>query len=786
MTASFQINPSLHLVSIPVPTNQKAVQTPKSTNLIFVLDCSGSMSGSDAKVREQCKKKITTSLKAGDSVTLLWFSGRGEFGVILEGETVDTLQDLQRVHGVIDRWIHATGLTGFKEPLVEAGNAARRLRTKFPDNTNVMMFMTDGGENQWPRPDVVKTVEAIAGDFDAISFVEYGNYADRAFLSQLAERAGGAHVVASDFDKFDVAVTDFMNKRVLGGKKVEVPLPNVDIIGGFLFALDGQDLISFAPQAIQGMKVLVPESTREVFFLCPTKVGAAGPSIDEQASSGGTREALQGAYAALSLFSLRMRPDVVFPLLSALGDVRFIESFANCFGKQAYTRFMQEAQAAAVNESLRFQQGRNPSLVPREDAFTVLELLGRLQEDEGSVVLLNDPRFVYNRISRARVDSNSVLTTEEQAQVAALQKQMSGEKDPKKVKAITDQIAAITAKPEPLKFVEDPTLATRGYEIRDLTWNQERPNVSVLVTKIGTVDLSSRADRPAKVPAIFPTRTFRNYSIVTDGIVNVDKLPTRISPTLADLLREEMKAGRLAKDAVAFDGDVTLFLLDKIPVLNRRQVKTVSAEALFRQEYALQKVKGEQKVLNNVKASVVPEGTRGLGIAETYGADAAAWLEAQGITDKGFAPLMVQKESTDFYVAKALEVSIAGLSNLPSVSKVQEKMKVVAADPKKKFTISENTMVGAIKATSEYLASNVVKGQEASEAVKKWATEQAEKKTAECRALMREIAQTKFAVIVGQTWFSEFKSLEENSLKLKLDDFEVACKVNLTEPEIKL
>jgi hypothetical protein len=40
----------------------------------------------------------------------------------------------------------------------------------------------------------------------------------------------------------------------------------------------------------------------------------------------------------------------------------------------------------------------------------------------------------------------------------------------------------------------------------------------------------------------------------------------------------------------------------------------------------------------------------------------------------------------------------------------------------------------------------------------------------ESRRHMFDMAQTKFAVIVGQTWFKEFASLDENSMDVTMPD----------------
>ena len=78
---SHEIEKGLYLIEQTIspgdPNHKKAVDTP--TNHIAVIDCSGSMTGDLPRIREQLKKKLPKLLKEGDTLSMVWFSGRGEF-----------------------------------------------------------------------------------------------------------------------------------------------------------------------------------------------------------------------------------------------------------------------------------------------------------------------------------------------------------------------------------------------------------------------------------------------------------------------------------------------------------------------------------------------------------------------------------------------------------------------------------------------------------------------------------------------------------------------------------
>jgi hypothetical protein len=778
---SFQVSKDLYLIQHTLDqasaATPKVVETP--TNHFAVIDCSGSMSYDLPKIREQLKRKLPKLLKETDTMTIIWFSGRGQFGTLLEAEPVATLKDLKAVEAAIDRWLRPQGLTGFKEPLEEAAKVVERVNKKLPGSVSSLFFMSDGCDNQWPRADVLKAVEKAAGGFASATIVEYGYYADRPLLTAMAEKSGGAHIFAEDFDKFDPAFSAAMQKKQSGAKRVEVKVPG-DPIGGFVYALDQGDLITYA---VEGGKTVMPEGLATFFYLSPTSVGVLDSQLDSIAKANpngdkGDGPALSASYAAVALFAGRMKPNVVFPLLKALGDVKLIEQFANCFGKQKYSAFQETAQQAAFGKG-RFEQGRDPNKVPREDAFTVLDVLQLLASDDANRVLLEHSDFKYSRIGRGRLDASDQLTEAEQEEITRLTSKLASEKNATKIKEITDQIAAVTANKAPaLKFEANP--APDGYPISSLTFNEDRPNVSFLVRKAGTVDLSSRTapDGVGPVPTKFPTNIFRNYAVIKDGLVNIDKLPVRITAaTLQKLVSEGVCPGATVTGATT---DIVLDL-KALPVINRKMVKDVSAKTFFETQYALTLAQAEAKVYNSFSKELLPS-KRSEGIAAQYNETTAAWLKEQGITDGGFQPpKTTQAEATDFYMGKELKVSLKGLSKLPSLKEVKEQIL------KSKINAGGALMVPTVRRVEAFLASEIyTKAANKDGVLEAWLEGQTKAAKQKTRDLIFKIAQTTFTLVVGQVWFSEFSSLDENTLNITVDNATIECKAEMKEVEIKI
>ena len=94
---------------------EKSVSVP--TNFMVVIDTSGSMSNELPMIRKQLKNKLPNLLKEGDTITIIWFSGRNEAGILKEEVEIKNLTSLQALNDSIDKWLKPVGLTAFAKPL---------------------------------------------------------------------------------------------------------------------------------------------------------------------------------------------------------------------------------------------------------------------------------------------------------------------------------------------------------------------------------------------------------------------------------------------------------------------------------------------------------------------------------------------------------------------------------------------------------------------------------------------------------------------------------------------
>ena len=798
-TTVWPLGPDLYLVHHALSDAVAPPPKPEPTNHVVVVDCSGSMWNDLPLIREQIKLKLPMLLAEDDTITLIWFSGAGQCGVLVETRTV-SLADLADINRAVDRWLRPQGLTGFNEPLLLVRDVIARIeqRTKNEHPRISLFFMSDGCDNvTYPREEILRTMAILAPRLASTTLVEYGYYADHNLLVRMAEKVGGSVILASDFASYTpVFETALKGKR--GSAKKRGVIAEQRPIGDFLFAIDGLDILTFGVDEISnsradipvGWGAAMPAHIRDVFYLSqtptaatagrlerfpPTKPFEINLSMPPSGKLDPAHEPLARAlYAATSLWAQRIQPKLVWSLLAVLGDVRLIDEFSVCFGKQRYGVFVETTKAAAVTGEGRFVRGYDPKRAPKEDAFTILDLMDLLASDERCKILTASDAFVYSRIGRKAVDKGEMLTVTESKDVDALLDEMKSKVGERLVEPMTEILGKLDVilrnRKKALKFKLDAAGIESGYSILSLVWNEAMPNLSFRVKEPGSVDLSDVADLSAELRSVLPnvvrTYRYRTYTVVKDGLVHLDALPVSIPRAVFDTL---VSCGAIDPTTEPWieSGDTLRGVIDvkKLPVINAKMIRDLSAQALAESAWTLLTLKAEAKVWKHYTPERTSEG-----FAKVYGAPAAKWLDEHGITDhSGFKVESTSAPPTDFYTARAFEIAIKGFSSLPSVKEVRERMdaKEPAKGKKKELTPSMKLMVPALCEIDAFLASPIyAKAADKDALFAKWVGDKAKATVSETRKLQTRMAMQSWAITVGGTWL--FESFDETTLKLTL------------------
>jgi hypothetical protein len=271
---------------------------------------------------------------------------------------------------------------------------------------------------------------------------------------------------------------------------------------------------------------------------------------------------------------------------------------------------------------------------------------------------------------------------------------------------------------------------------------------------------------------VIETQTWRNYTIIKDGLVNVETLPVRLTAAALKKLKKTFPKASYTHEGAT---GVTLLHLNKLPIINGKMAKSVSAVELFQKQYELLRLKADQKVLNSYIKDLYGSVVKADAWKTAFGDAGVLWLKEQGLTEYGgFAPKVVQGEANDFYMGKELPVKLAGLSSLPKLSDVLKKM-----ENGKNLTAAAELMEPQIAEVK------MMQGRLSDEDFKTWIFKEKGEATAGARDVMFEIGLLKFSIICGQTWFDEFETVEDDTMEVTMPDGKV-IKGSVPMKEVKI
>jgi hypothetical protein len=665
------------------------VSTP--TNRIIVVDVSGSMSSELPKLRTHLKNKLPTMVLPNDTLSIVWFSSKGQFGTLFEGINISTLADLSKINAAIDRFLVPTGLTGFKDPLQEVLAITKRL-----SGACTLSFMTDGYENQGSKSEVLKACSNLSDSLASCTFVEYGYYADHKMIMDMAEEVSGSVVMSENFNRYSEEL-DLGLKSVVSGKKIKLTKIKASFVIGNL----PESFVIAKPDAVG--TVTLPANAHSYSYF-----EGVGHLTEIHHDS-----RIEDAAYAVSALILRGAGDTAMELASCIGDKPLYTKVENSFSKQDNAICVELANSYGSLKTKIHIDGVKENLIPNPDAYNVLTLLMDLSSVEGNMINLTHPDFKYNPIG----DKRETLAED-------------SEFIPKFFNKPGDVLA----------------------DIMSLTFNEDRPNVSILAKRCGIVTLPQN---DLGFGDSIESFVWRNYSIIKDGIVNLNKLPVILtSKTHSNLFS-------LGVITEPFKINKTYVInLSGMPVINRSMSDPGTASQLFHNCFQLYVLKTKQKVLG----TKFEKEAFGKNFSELYGSDGAAFLKGYGISEGGFSPKTVKSESVDPYISKVLEVKLGGLSSIPKVADVEAAIaKGKALTPSQKVM---SVVIDAMVSVTDF-------------------KEELKLNKIEIKILSNAIVKQKFGIILGKKMPSDVTNPEDTSMELDFSIGKVVkCSFLMSDKEV--
>lgn len=638
----------------------KTVTTKAACNHVYVVDVSYSMYSDLPKIRTHLKNIISLVAQPDDTFSVIYFSSRGQCGVVFENVLVSDVSTVATMHAAIDRYIKPIGATGFMDPMQKAMTL-----NLDPSKVNSFIMLTDGYDNQSNRGDLIVQAGNLPDFFKAVTFIEYGYYADRELLTQMAEAANGTHIFAEGVINYEEAVEN----AVRGVSRVNNIAVNINKRAKHaIFEQNGQ--IKIVP-TVDGV-AQIPEDVERVYSIVPSDVLSKQLSDD--------RLFMTLYYAAKTVDS-----ELVWKCLQASGDVALVEKYQNAFTKQELSQFEELVSKAVLDPTLRYVRGKDLNAVPNKNAPTTIDLLNSLAGAD-SYIVTDSPDWNYNKIGRSS-------TTE-----AALP-----------------------------RFIQSPLSRV---SMKGLVFSSERPNVSIQTTLSGQVELP---ENEHGLPKMVPSFITRNYTIIKDGIRNMEKLPVLFPAALAPTL--EHFAHEVVEEA---QGQCYwVFDLSRIPVINRAMVENVKLEDFVQTVEAVETAKASLKVLTHLINEQGGSTGKIAGMIDKYGEEGAKWLSSIGVRDYGFSPVgTTSTEATDEYESIQVVYKIKGLSSLPAIPATRTKV-----EASKKLNLAD-TMIAQNLETFKDVDQQTLESTKAALTSKK-------------RLLETVLANCVYTLVLGRKWYGE-------------------------------
>jgi hypothetical protein len=569
---------------------------------------------------------------------------------------------------------------------------------------------------------IYNAIAKISNKLTSSLLVGYGDYYNKSLMSEMAEKLGGSLTHSSSLPSFSIALDAFLDISETA-KKVPIQIAEEITKDTLIYSISGCNVNLYTPN--ENNEVFISASTPDISVYVLTD-----KNPNKFSNKDLTETFNKGLYAGSYILTQRCKTDTAIDLLALTGDKCLIDGVTNSYTNAEYGKAEKSIQDAINDPSKRFLDGQVFDYVPPVDAFCLLDLIDLLNGDKNAYFYPRHKNFEYKKIGRPS-------------------KPLEGFAE----------------------FKADPN--TRS-PFSDLVWNETKINLSLRALIRGTVGLGDEAAKYGLLDT-YPTYQFRNYTFVKDGILNVTRLPISFSEELFKIL---IQKGVIELenpiDRLLWEKDKVYTLnLDAIPIVNRKIAgANLSAKDLCDKVIEEHTYKGIIKTLKWYKATHYPEKEVTADTATTWMEKQQAFLEGKGLNTKtgAFEPKMETVESVDFYMAKEFDIKIKGLSSLPKVEAVLEKLKA-----NKKLTASDKLITAGI---------NLVEGKSGvwDTIMEAWLDKMILEYQGKLKEVRRKIQETKFGILLGKMWFSDFTSREEN--KLTVGDYEIT--ISLTEKKVAI
>lgn len=636
-----------------------------TTEYIFLLDRSGSMCRDIDALIEDVKKVIRT-LDTDDYVTIIWFSGEGQYRTVVKCAK-NSCDDICKI---LDGLKSTVGCTCFSDPIAELGTIIEETAC-IADVINVTIFTDGEPVTSWSRTEELRRIfnnlDAIKDKIVAFNTIGYGNYYNRELLKQMSDVTEyGVMTHASKItDYSSIVATNIETIKDLVGKRVRI-LADYDstIItqsktGCKMFERSGVIRLSKQLNAVHIIFDNEDDYDEVAYFVdgvpyvAKAKAKYSMTKLDD----------IMYLYAYQLMYNNK-RADAI-SVLNFIGNKVLLDDVMSSFTASEVGEFMNNLKGYALKTKSRPKSkiARN-SYMPSDDDVSVVDIIEFLVNRHAMYM----PNKSYKRIGKKVVDEFDLFT---------------------------------------------PNDNNVFNYMSNLTLNKDKMNISIQFIRDGKVRLNPIQARQVGLPSEVPAKIFRNHTIIKDGALNMKTIRIAFSEKLDNLTEREQVILDKIRKYQKYESTADEVLPETIPAewgeyvidLSKfrlvRGTEDMSISQLYTLEKTMLNIEVQLKVLNHYlkdkddpRGNITPQSDRDYLSTTQYTAEQYAVLASHGLnksmTYSAIAPKT--QSGTDYYVARQIKTYMKGFSTIPPVEKTIEKW-----TSGKKLTASESLLMDTIQ-----------------------------------------------------------------------------------------
>ena len=613
---------------------------------IHILDRSGSMYWCISDLMDDVKKTLRM-IDKDDYVTILWFSGAGQYRTMVKCAK----NDPESIDKILDSLKSTVGMTCFSDPIKELDSIIRET-APMCDVFNVTIFTDGEPVTPWSFEEEVTRIftnlDVIKDKIIAFNTIGYGNYYNRDLLLRMSKTTPyGQMTHASKIDQYSEIFSHNRESLVeLVGKTCTVTCDGADILVRTARTIRrAHDKLSFRLCSSLNDILIVDSSNQSGDItikvgsdinVCPRPV----PSRIDNLTLDTEFPFYNVLGYAYKLYEDGDRTNAL-EVLNLLGAEELANRMLNAFTIEEvgnFTSYMKKLALSSKDSSMKdiFLTIPSNTYMPDKDAYCILDLLQDLIDSNAKYI----PTSTYNRIGRRVVDEFNCFE----------------------------------------KYSEQS-----AFDMHGIVLNQSRMNISLRFEVEGRVKLNPKRAKSVGLPSeIEDCRTYRTHTIVQDGGLNMSSLtvllPSDYKDDITGLRGKLINIGAMT-EAVLYSDSTTRLSIDltKLPVINYRYLDDATACNIMYSEMKLLELEASNKVINAILKDDISDYTLGTSTSDrpTYTPEQVEVLKEHGLDAYGRYNAIAPKvqEVEDYNIVREFKTYIKGFSSLPSITSILTKIK---------------------------------------------------------------------------------------------------------------